>query len=61
MRRYFESCGRDRHHYPHVTMLRPTDVLPYEPDDELDLASFEEVVCPGSGSDALEIPAELNG
>jgi hypothetical protein len=54
MRRRFESCGRDRHHYPHVTQLRPVEEVPYEPDEEFNLEQFEEIVCPGSGSDAME-------
>jgi hypothetical protein len=54
--RTFELCGRDRHHYPHVTQLRPVEEIPYEPDEEFDLELFEEVVCPGSGSDAMEVP-----
>jgi len=61
MRREFEPCGWDRHHYPHVTKLRPVEEIPYEPDEELNLELFEEIVCPGAGSDAMEVPAVLTG
>ncbi len=56
----FEPCGRDRHHWPHLTSIRPPDyaTIPYDPDEGVvvDLVTFIPGVCPGSGSDAMEVP-----
>jgi hypothetical protein len=57
----FESCGRDRHHYPHLVKLLPpsyADPIPYDLNEGVivDLATFEPVVCPGAGSDAMDVP-----
>lgn len=54
----FEPCGRDRHHYPHLRFLRPPEEIWWDPDNGviIDLPSFTPVVCPGSGSDAMEVP-----
>jgi hypothetical protein len=54
----YEPCGRDRHHYPHITELRALEEVPYEPGRGAFgyLYKFEEIVCPGAGSDAMEVP-----
>lgn len=54
----YEPCGRDRHHYPHLTSLRPPHEIPFDPVEgvTIDLPTFIPIVCPGAGSDAMEVP-----
>ena len=61
MKPKFERCHRECHHCPHLTSLRPRESdepIPYDPEGgvTVDLVAFVPVVCPGAGSDAMDVP-----